>query len=60
MMIFLDILKFFVVLVYLFFIFDSLLSTKYDSDEGKLFWFDFVYLAYAGVNFVLIVKVLHG
>ena len=60
MTIILDILKLFVVLVYSFFVLDSLLSTKYDSDEGNLFWFDFVYLAYAGVNFILIVKVLHG
>ena len=60
MTIVLDVLKFFVVLIYLFFVLDSLLSTKYDSDEGKLFWSDFVYLAYAGVNFILIVKVLHG
>ena len=55
-----NILKFFVVIVYMFFVLDSLLSTKYDFDEGNLFWFDFVYLAYACINFIIITKVLHG
>ena len=60
MTIFLYTLKFFVVLVYLFFVLDSLLNLKYNSEEDNLSWLDFVYLAYAGVNFVLVVKVLHG
>lgn len=55
-----DILKFFVVLVYVFFLLDSLLNFKYDSDEENLSWLDLVYFVYAGVNFVLIIKVLHG
>lgn len=59
----LDIIKFFVVLVYLFFFLDSALNFKYEFFDEKskdLSWLDVVYLVYAGVNFVLIVKVLHG
>ena len=60
MTIFLDILKFFTALVYLFFLLDSLLNFKYDSDEENLSWMDLVYFVYASANFVLIIKMLHG
>lgn len=59
----LDILKFIVVLVYLFFFLDSVMNLKFEFFDEKskdLSWLDVVYLVYAGVNFVLIVKVLHG
>lgn len=59
----LDIIKFFVVLVYLFFFLDSVMNLKFEFFDEKskdLSWLDVVYLVYAGVNFVLIVKVLHG
>lgn len=59
MTIFLDILKFFVVLVYMFFLLDAMLGIKYDSDEGDLSWFGFVYLAYSFFNVIIIIKLLH-
>lgn len=55
--------KFIVMLVYLFFFIDSMLNLKYESFEENskdLSWLDVVYLIYAGINFVLIVKLLHG
>lgn len=59
MTIFLDILKFLVVLIYVFFLLDATLNIKYNSEEENLSWLDLVYLAYSGVNFVLIIKILH-
>lgn len=55
-----DILKFFAVLVYVFFLLDATLNIKYNSEEENLSWLDLVYLAYSGLNFVLIIKILHG
>ena len=60
MTIILDILKFFVVLVYVFFLLDATLNVKYSSEEENLSWLDLIYLAYSGANFVLIIKILHG
>lgn len=72
MTIILDIFKFIVILVYLFFFLDSMLNFKYEFLDKKskdsswldmvynLSWLDVVYLIYAGVNLILIVKVLHG
>lgn len=55
--------KFFVVLIYLFFLLDSILNFKsefFEENSKDLSWLDAVYLVYAGTNFVLIVKVLYG
>ena len=55
------ILKFFVVLVYVFFVLDAVLNFKYEIlDEKKGFWLDLVYMVYAAVNFFMIIKVIHG
>lgn len=61
MTIILDILKFFIVLVYVFFVLDAVLNFKYEIlDEKKGFWLDWVYMAYSCINLVLIIKLLHG